>query len=280
MIFGAISASPARRRVDGLDEQLGSGVLEQEPAGSRLQRAVHVLVEVEGRDDDDRHRVLDAGPGELPGRLDPVQAGHPDVEQADVGTKLARQRHRLAPVGRLARPPRCRAVRRGSSRAPSGPAPGRRRPAPGWSCGSARPWAAPRRRSSPAPGPGRPRTCRRAAPPAPSCPRVRSRRRLVAAEPPPRRRCTVRRTQSASPATRTWIRVACARVPHGVGHRLLGDPVDRRPDRGPEVVEVTRQVDLDARARSPSAAGEPLEVGHAGLRGERRRRRRRAARRP
>ena len=102
-------------RVDGLGEQGGPGVLEQEPPGAGLQRPVHVLVEVEGGDDDDRQRVVDVGAGELPGGLDPVHLGHADVEQADVGAQRAGKRDRLTAVGGLSRRPRCRAGRRGSS---------------------------------------------------------------------------------------------------------------------------------------------------------------------
>jgi hypothetical protein len=37
-----------------------------------------------------------------PGRLEPVQARHPDVHEHQVGTQAARQGHRLVAVGRLA----------------------------------------------------------------------------------------------------------------------------------------------------------------------------------
>jgi len=40
------------------------------------------------------------GAGQLPGRLDPVQAGHPDVHQHHVGAQVAAHPHRLATVGR------------------------------------------------------------------------------------------------------------------------------------------------------------------------------------
>jgi hypothetical protein len=63
--------------VDCLDQQLGPGVLEQEAAGAGLEGAVHVLVEVEGGDDDDRERIVDVRPGELSGGLDAVHVGHP-----------------------------------------------------------------------------------------------------------------------------------------------------------------------------------------------------------
>jgi hypothetical protein len=52
--------------------------------------------------DDDGQRIGHAGTGELPGRLESVELGHPDVEQADVGAQPARQLHRHPPVDRLA----------------------------------------------------------------------------------------------------------------------------------------------------------------------------------
>ena len=119
--------------VDRLDEQLGAGVLEQEAAGARLERAVHVLVEVEGGDDDDGERVGDVGAGEL--------RGWPRSRRARAcgcrtGTRRAAAGGRAPPPRGRRRPrrrPRCRAGRRGSSRARCGRSPGRRRRARGWS---------------------------------------------------------------------------------------------------------------------------------------------------
>ncbi len=62
---------------------------------------MHVLVQVEGGDDDDRQRVLDVRAGKLPGGLDAVDPGHADVEQADVRAELVGEGNRLAPVGSL-----------------------------------------------------------------------------------------------------------------------------------------------------------------------------------
>ena len=87
--------------MDRLDQQLGPAVLQQEAACAGLQRAVDVLVEVEGRDDDDGDRIGDVGAGELPRGLDAVDLGHADVEQAHVGPQSSCQRDRLAPVGRV-----------------------------------------------------------------------------------------------------------------------------------------------------------------------------------
>jgi len=72
--------------VDRLDQQDGSGVLEQKTPGACLQSAVHVLVEVERGDDHDRDRVVDVGTGELPRGLDAVHVRHADVQQAHVGS--------------------------------------------------------------------------------------------------------------------------------------------------------------------------------------------------
>ena len=91
-------------RVHGVDaghEHLGLHVLEQEPAGACLERVVDVVVHVEGGQHDDLGR--DTGvDGELLGRLDPVDARHPDVHQDDVGREVAGPGHGLLAVGGLA----------------------------------------------------------------------------------------------------------------------------------------------------------------------------------
>ena len=86
----------------GLGEQRRAGVLQQEAAGPRAQRRVHVLVEVERRDHDDRERVVDTGPGEGERGLEAVHHRHPDVEEAHVGPDAARERHGFRAVGGLA----------------------------------------------------------------------------------------------------------------------------------------------------------------------------------
>ena len=88
--------------MDRLDQEFGSGVLQQEAPGACLEGSVYVLVEVEGGDHDDRERVVDIGSGELSGGLDAIHVGHADVEQADIGSELASEGHRFASVGRLA----------------------------------------------------------------------------------------------------------------------------------------------------------------------------------
>jgi hypothetical protein len=92
---------PGGDHPDRLDQVLGRDVLEQEPAGPGAQRRQHVLVEVEGGQDQHPDRVLDAVAGQAPGRLDPVHAGHADVHEHDVGPDVPGQPHRLGPIGRL-----------------------------------------------------------------------------------------------------------------------------------------------------------------------------------
>ena len=83
---------------DRLEELLGSGVLEQEPAGSCVEGVEEVVVPVERREDDDVAQVLGH---QLPGRLDAVHPGHLHVHQDDVGAGGACQLDRLQAVGRL-----------------------------------------------------------------------------------------------------------------------------------------------------------------------------------
>src|SRR5919106_1437185 len=63
---------------------------------------MHVLVEIEGSDDDDYQWVVDLGAGELAGGLDTVHLGHAYVEQANVRAQLARECHCFAAIGGLA----------------------------------------------------------------------------------------------------------------------------------------------------------------------------------
>ena len=63
---------------------------------------MHILVEVEGGDDDNRNWVRDAWPGQEAGCFDTVEDGHSDVHQTHVGAEFAGQSHRLLPVPRLA----------------------------------------------------------------------------------------------------------------------------------------------------------------------------------
>ena len=56
------SAVAAGGRPDRLSEHLGPRILQQEPGGTGPERAVHVLVEVEGRDHHDRDGFSTVGP--------------------------------------------------------------------------------------------------------------------------------------------------------------------------------------------------------------------------
>src|SRR3984893_18096557 len=78
-------------------------------AGARAQRAEHVLVEVEGREDDDADTAGLGGGSDLPGRVDAVEHGHAHVHQQDVGPGGPRDRDGLRAVGGLAdyRQPGC-----------------------------------------------------------------------------------------------------------------------------------------------------------------------------
>ena len=71
------------------DQVLGQHVFQEEPAQPGTQSLVDVLVEIEGREHQDRDRLIrvrvvhDAARG-----LEPVQIGHLDVHQHDVGFRL------------------------------------------------------------------------------------------------------------------------------------------------------------------------------------------------
>ena len=114
------------------DQPGGGRVLEQEAARPRLDRAVDVLVEVEGGQHDDPRRVV-ASAQDLLGRREPVELGHPDVHEHHVGLQLGDPAYGVQRRPRPRRPPRCRARRRGSPGSRRAAAAGRRRSAPGWS---------------------------------------------------------------------------------------------------------------------------------------------------
>ena len=84
---------------DGGDQLLGRVVLEDEAAGSGPQCLVHVLVEVEGREDQNAGAAILGE--DAPRRLEPVELGHPDVHQDHVGSKRGRLLDRFEPVRRL-----------------------------------------------------------------------------------------------------------------------------------------------------------------------------------
>ena len=91
-------------RVDGPDprhEELGLDVLEQEPARTRVECLVDVLVHVEGREHDDARAALRVG-HDPPGRLDAVDARHPHVHEDHVRSGVPHQGDRVLAVGGLA----------------------------------------------------------------------------------------------------------------------------------------------------------------------------------
>src|SRR6266540_4505954 len=73
---------------DGVGELFGADVFEEEAAGAGFHRVVDVFVHVEGcqHQHPGRLRVGD----QAAGRFEPVQLGHADVHQHDVGLQLAR----------------------------------------------------------------------------------------------------------------------------------------------------------------------------------------------
>ena len=73
----------------GVEQILDAGVLEDEAGCAGPERLDDVLVETERRQDQDPRS------GQLPGRLDPVHAGHPDVHQHDIGQVAPRLLDRL-----------------------------------------------------------------------------------------------------------------------------------------------------------------------------------------
>jgi hypothetical protein len=82
-------------RLDGADELLRAGVLEQEPARARTQRLDDVVVEPERREDQD------AVAGQPARRLDAVEHRHADVHQHDVRPVRLGQADGLLAVARL-----------------------------------------------------------------------------------------------------------------------------------------------------------------------------------
>ena len=83
---------------DGFDQVLGWRCFKQKCRRARGQSVEDVLVELEGREDDDARRV-----GDFARRLDAIDARHPDVHQHDVGALLADDVDRLLAVRGFAR---------------------------------------------------------------------------------------------------------------------------------------------------------------------------------
>src|SRR5215469_14452943 len=85
----------------GLGELASRGVLEQEAAGAGAQRLVHVVVQVEGGQNQDPGRAV-AGRRDLPGGLQAVEHRHADIHEDDVGAQLSDPGDGLLPVDGLA----------------------------------------------------------------------------------------------------------------------------------------------------------------------------------
>jgi hypothetical protein len=86
----------------GLSELFRRQVLEQEPARACPQGQVDVLIQVEGREDDDPGG-REAGIGEdKAGRLDAVQIGHADVHEDDIRDEPLCERDGLGSAAGLA----------------------------------------------------------------------------------------------------------------------------------------------------------------------------------
>src|SRR5699024_9657598 len=70
-----------RGRPDSGDEEIGTGVLEEEPAGTSVEVGIDILLVIEGRDYDDLRVRRDLGQGR-----ETVEAWHADVEEDDIGS--------------------------------------------------------------------------------------------------------------------------------------------------------------------------------------------------
>ncbi len=81
---------------DRRDQLFGGIVLEDQPARAGPERLVDVLVEIEGREDEDACEFV--GGQDPSGRLDPVEHGHTDVHQDDVRIHTGRFSDRIEPV--------------------------------------------------------------------------------------------------------------------------------------------------------------------------------------
>ena len=98
---GAMSASPAAATRTASSSRSDGRVLEQEAGGADAQRLEDVLAGVEGREHHDGRGVLRVGEDPL-GRREPVELGHADVHQHDVGAPAGDDVDRGVAVGRLA----------------------------------------------------------------------------------------------------------------------------------------------------------------------------------
>src|SRR6476661_3993759 len=101
-------ASRHRRREEGvapcddpdrLDQFARSNVLQQEAARSGSDRLDKVVIDIEGREDQDLDRPVLGG--QDPRRLDAVQPGHPHIHQDDVGPQATGLLDRIESIGGL-----------------------------------------------------------------------------------------------------------------------------------------------------------------------------------
>ena len=224
---GDSSASPAGDRPHRPQQVGRLGVLDQEAAGPGAERLEDVLVELEGgQHDHPRCRPGRVG-GDPPGRLEPVDARHPDVHQHHVGLQVARTRSTASLRRRRPRrPPRCRARRRAARGTRRAPAPGRRRARPG-SRGVRRREA----RDDPQPAERR-RRSRRTSPPQGGRPLAHAPDAVALASSASTSRDAAavvvdRDDEPAGPVLDGDLGAVGAGVPHHVGDRLLHDPVGR-----------------------------------------------------
>ena len=85
--LGESIASPATTSTDGADQLCPWGVLEEEPAGAGFHRLVQVLVQVKGCEHEHSYTGGPVSQQGL-GGSEPVDPGHPHIEQGDVrGTR-------------------------------------------------------------------------------------------------------------------------------------------------------------------------------------------------
>jgi hypothetical protein len=89
---------PVCHVADGNSQLLRSDGFQEEAAGTGPHGFVDVLVEVEGGEDEDFGGSVGYRPA---GGLDPVQLGHPNVHQCDVGPQPDGQVNRLLSIRRL-----------------------------------------------------------------------------------------------------------------------------------------------------------------------------------
>ena len=87
---------------DAVQELAGFGVLDQEAGGAGAERFDDVLVVIEGGEDEHVHVGEVGVGGDLAGGAQPVDAGHPDVHEHDVGVGLSGQFHRSGSVAGFA----------------------------------------------------------------------------------------------------------------------------------------------------------------------------------